>query len=527
MTDNTRLIGSGPIRIPCTTGVDTLTPDPKHITERDWGETVPTGHHAEVIVTGGGFSGVGVGGLLRRRGHRDFLIIDRNPQWGGCWYDNTYPGVACDVPSHLYSLSTELNPDWSHAYGRGPEIRDYIAAAAHNEGLDEHYRPNTEMTDARWDPADSQWHLSTADGEYTCRFLVTGSGHLVDPRIPAIPGIAGFDGPILHSARWDHSVDLTGKQVAVIGTGASSIQVTPRVAEVAEHLVVFQRTPAYVIPRHDPEYTDIQKRTFRRHPGELQRERDDHFWQAENLYGAMRLVPAMQEFVKKTALTHLEKSVEDPETRKALTPSYTPGCKRILINDDYYKAFNRPNVTLEASALASVDGSTLVAASGNRHEIDVIVLCTGFTVSQPIYAAHVHDSSGMTLADVWGRGGAPTHTLAQRGFPNLFTVNARNTGLGHNSSIHIIESQAAAVVQALDYVHDNGYTVIEPTEEADRHWNEWLRNWSQGTVWTSDGGCSAWYVDERSGQLTAIWPDYAYDFRAQNGHFDPKWFEFR
>lgn len=516
---------STPIKVPHMSGVDSFTPDPKFITEVDFGESVPTGNHAEVIITGGGFSGICLGGLLRRRGHRDFLIIDRNEDWGGCWLDNKYPGVACDVPSHLYSLSFELNPDWSHAYGRGAEICEYLKAAAHNEELDEHYRPSTTMEEATWDAENNLWHIQTPKGEYTCHFLVTGSGHLVDPKIPDIPGIDGFPGMILHSARWDTSMDLTGKRVAVVGTGASSIQVTPAVAPMAGQLIVFQRTPAYIMPRIDPAYSETEKKTYRRHPDEMQRERDDHFWQAEALYGAMRLIPAMQAHVKKLTLNHLESLVEDPKIRQLLTPTYTPGCKRILISDEYFKAFNRANVTLEPSALASVEGSTLVSANGERYEVDAVILCTGFAVSQPIYAAHVRNEKGETLADVWGKGGAPTHTLAQRGFPNLFTVNARNTGLGHNSSVHIIESQAAAVVQAVDYCHDTSRTVLEPTAEADKAWNDWLREWSRDTVWTSDGGCSAWYVDDRTGQLTAIWPDYAYDFRVQNGHFDPAWFD--
>lgn len=494
---------------------------------KDRGQSVPTADAKDVsvIIVGGGFSGIALGAHLRRRGINDFLILDRNGQFGGCWSDNTYPGVACDVPSHLYSLSFRPNPRWSRVFSKGPEIRDYLEDVAREEHLDEHYRTNTNMTGAHWDSETKRWTVETSQGTYTGQFLITATGHLIDPKLPNIDGLAEFPGAVLHSAAWDHDVDIEGKKIAVIGTGASAIQLTPEVAKVAEHVTVFQRTPAYLVPRHDHEYTGAQKRTFERSSEALREERANIFWNNEQVYPAMRLDAFTQGMILKQANDLRHRLVEDTEIRQKLTPDYEPGCKRMLLAEDFYKAFNRDNVDLEDSALDHVEGSTLVSANGTRVDADVIVLCTGFDVAEPKYAKVVYDEQGRSLSERWGEGAIPGWTMFERGFPNLVAINARNTGLGHNSLIHIIESQVSAVAKLIEWATDNDIDRLEITEKSQEEWNGELAEKTAGTVWIDEGGCGAWYIDPRTKQLTALWPGYAWDFRRTMEGVGPELFE--
>lgn len=505
-----------------TTATDTFTPNPYLVRETVREEqTPPTGNEARVLVVGAGFSGVAMSAMLKARGFHDFLIIDREADFGGCWLTNLYPGVACDLPSHIYSLGFRPNPDWSHAYSPGAEILEYLQDTANQEGLEQHFRGNTDMESARFDG--SQWTVETNNGTYRCTFLVTATGHLVDPQVPNIEGVDTFTGEILHSAKWDDSVDLDGKRVAVIGTGASAIQVAPEVAKVASEVTVFQRTPAWIMPKNNREFTEAEKRTLRRSPEALRRERDSLFWDAEAGYAIMRQDPDMI----KAATAEMDKhrsTVTDPATREALTPDYNVGCKRILFSDDFYPAMNLEHVTLEPSALASVDGNTLTSADGRSYEVDVIVFCTGFDVSEPLYARRVTGTDGRTLSEVWGDGGVPTLTMHEQGFPNLIALNARNTGLGHNTIIYVIESQSANAADLLTWAVNNNVATIDVTDAAQQEWNRQLKEITEGTVWVDGGGCGAWYLDRRTGTLTALWPGLSYDFRSRVEPFNPERF---
>ncbi|MEB4613529.1 flavin-containing monooxygenase, partial [Leucobacter sp. M11] len=456
---------------------------------------------------------------LRRNGREDFLILERAGQVGGTWRDNTYPGAACDVPSHLYSFSFAMNPEWSGFYTPGPEIQDYLVRVANDEGLAPHLRFHANMEEARWDADRERWEVRTPRGTYSGRILITGTGHLADPSLPEIPGLADFDGPIFHSARWDHDTDLTGKRVAVVGAGASAIQVVPTLAEIVEELVVFQRTPAWVIPRIVKPYSAATQRMFARNPETMQRERDDIFWFAESSYAQRRGVPAALDQVTGQALGHLAAGVSDPELREQLTPEYTPGCKRVLSSNTYYPAFMRPNVRLEPSALAGVAAGEAIGASGAGYAVDAIVLCTGFEAAQPPFADHIRDAEGRTLAEHWSTGMAAFDSTAVAGFPNLFSINGPNTSLGHNSIVYIIESQVQYVLEALDRMDREALPVLVPAAPAQEKYVAKIQERAATSVWLRDGGCQSWYVDPRSGNLTLIWPDYAYDFRARNGHF--------
>lgn len=481
--------------------------------------TTSRDEQAEILIIGSGFAGLGMGAQLKRHGRHDFIIIERENEVGGTWRDNTYPGAACDVPSHLYSFSFAPNPQWSGFYAPGAEIQDYILKFTEDEGLRPHLRLGATMEDAQWDEDAERWVVRTPRGTYTGRWLITGAGHLADPSLPDIPGLEAFEGPIMHSARWDHGVDLTGKRVAVVGTGASAIQVVPAIAEAVDELVVFQRTPAWVIPRLVKPYSAATRRMFERAPQTMQRERDDIFWFAESNYAQRRGVPAALDQVRNQALGHLASQVADEELREKLTPHYIPGCKRVLVSNAYYPALTRENVTLEASALVRVEGNRVEGASGESYEVDAIVLCTGFEAAQPPFADHIRDGAGRSLAEHWSTGMAAFDSTAVAGFPNLFAINGPNTSLGHNSIVYIIESQITYILEALDRVDREGIRTLVPQQMAQEEYVDKIQERAATAVWLVDGGCQSWYVDPRSGKLTLIWPDYAYDFRARNGHF--------
>ena len=448
----------------------------------------PRDESAEILIIGSGFAGLGMGAQLRRHGREDFLILDRAQQVGGTWRDNTYPGAACDVPSHLYSFSFAPNPQWSGFYTPGPEIQDYLVRFSEDEGLTPHLRLGADMLEAHWDPETERWTVRTPRGTYTARWLIMGTGHLADPRLPDVPGLDAFEGEVIHSARWDHTVDLKGKRVAVVGTGASAIQVIPELAATAAELVVFQRTPAWVTPRVVKPYSAAVRRMFERAPHTMQRERDDIFWFAESNYAQRRGVPAALDQVRAQALGHLAAAVSDPELRERLTPRYLPGCKRVLVSNDYYPAMARDNVTLEDSALDRVEGSRLFGVSGHGYEVDVVVLCTGFEAAQPPFAERVHDGEGRSLADHWSSGMAAFDSTAVAGFPNLFAINGPNTSLGHNSIVYIIESQIAYILEALDRVEHEGIRTMVPETLAQEEYVDRLQERAATSVWLVGGG---------------------------------------
>lgn len=480
--------------------------------------------HQRLIVIGAGFAGLGMGIQLKRRGEDDFVILERADDVGGTWRDNTYPGAACDVPSHLYSFSFRPNPDWSRMYPPGWEIQQYMRDCAEQEGLVPHLHLNTNMEDASWDEGRGIWQVRTNRGVFTADYLVTGTGHLADEHFPDIPGLDGFTGHRFHSARWDHSVDLAGQRIGVVGTGASAIQVIPELAKIASELVVFQRTPAYVIPRRERTFTDGERRLFRRDPQSMRDLRSELFWGGENNYAQRRAIPQFLDAAKAEALSHLTSQVTDPGLREKLTPRYEPGCKRVLISNAYYPALTAPVTTVETSALSRLDGGRAVAASGAEYELDAIVFATGFEATEPPFAEVVHGRGGLNLSEHWQQGMQAYDSISVAGFPNLFIINGPNTSLGHNSIVYIIEAQVEYILGALDHARAEGFQVMEPTREAEDAYVERIQRNAAGTVWI-DGGCQSWYVDQRSGKLTLIWPDFGYAFRDENARFSPEGYE--
>lgn len=481
--------------------------------------------HVNTLIVGSGFGGLGLAIRLKRRGDDDFAIIEREGDVGGTWRDNHYPGAACDVPSHLYCFSFRPNPDWSRVFSPGHEIQQYLRDCAREEGLLPHLHFDADMEEARWDDEAALWRVRTSAGGFTAKYLVTATGHLADEAYPSIPGLEGFTGAKFHSARWDHSVPLEGKRIGVVGTGASAIQIVPEMAKVASELVVFQRTAPYIIPRVERDYTDGERRLFRRDPVAIDDLRAELFWSGENTYAQRRAIPQYLEAGKKMALEHLAAQVRDTELREKLTPGYEPGCKRVLISNAFYPALQAPVTTVEASALDRVEGGRAVAASGNEYELDALVFATGFEATEPPYAQLMYGREGISLSEHWQQGMQAFDSIAVSGFPNLFSINGPNTSLGHNSIVYIIESQVDYILGALDHMAEHGLDVIEPTREAEDAYVDRIQADARGTVWI-DGGCKSWYVDQRSGKLTLIWPDFGYAFRDENGEFDIEGYRF-
>lgn len=477
--------------------------------------------HTKILIIGAGFAGVGMGIRLRRSGREDFIILERADDVGGTWRDNHYPGIACDVPSHLYSYSYLPKADWSRVFSPGGEIWDYIRQCATDEALIPHIHFNTEMLESRWDAAAGQWVVTTSHGTYTADILITGTGHLADSRMPKVDGIETFTGHLFHSAAWDHSVDLQGKRIGVVGTGASAIQIVPEMQKLASELVVFQRSAPYMIPRWDRAFTEGEKRMFARDPSTVEALRSEIFWGGEYNFAQRRNIPRFLQEAKKMALTHLETQVSDPALRAKLTPDYDVGCKRLLISNTYYPAVAAPNATVETSALQRIDGSTCYGASGTAYDLDVLVFATGFEAVRPPFAARVYGTEGISLDAHWDKGMQAYDSIAVNGFPNLFIINGPNTGLGHNSVVYIIEAQVDYILGALDHFEANKVGFFEASRTAEDAYMDRLHDRSQGTVWLA-GGCKSWYVDDRSGRLTLIWPDYAHSFRDENGTFHPE-----
>lgn len=473
----------------------------------------------DIIIVGTGFAGLGLGAQLKRRTDHSFVILERAGDVGGAWRDNTYPGAACDVPSHLYSFSFRPNPDWSHVYSPQPQIFAYLRRTAQEEGLLEHIRFHAEVTAADWDEERGLWTVVAGGQTYLGRTLILASGRLSDPKMPDIPGIESFTGQLFHSAAWDHNSSVEGLRVGVIGTGASAIQIIPEMAKAASHLTVFQRSAAYVRPRVNRQYTEVEKREFARSPQAMSELREDLFWANESRLVERQALPALLERAAAESHAHREAQVHDPDVRERLRPHYVFGCKRGLRSSEYYPVFNLPHVVLQTAGIDRVEGNVVHARDGQTHELDVLVAATGFEATDLPISYRVRGRDAELLSDRWKTGMQAYATTAVNGFPNMFLMGGPNTGLGHNSAIYIIESQVEYMLGALDHVLGTPDGVIEVCREDEEQFVRQLESSMEGTVWLSDG-CETWYVDSRNGRLTSLWPDFAHSFRRQNGAFD-------
>ncbi|NAZ86433.1 flavin-containing monooxygenase [Kineococcus indalonis] len=470
----------------------------------------------DVVVVGAGFAGIGAALTLARRGRESFVVLERAGDVGGTWRDNTYPGVACDVPAHLYSFSFAPNPSWSRVFAPGAEVHAYLRAVSRE--VADRVRLRAEVRSARWDAAAQRWEVLSAAGRFRARALVLAAGRLTEPRPPQVEGLSSFEGPVVHSARWRGDVAWDGARVGVVGAGASAVQVVPQLARRAARLTVFARSAPWVVPRGDRAYSPAERARFAADPAAARRLREDVFAQMETGIAARHREPGELARLRARALEHLAAQVPDPALRAALTPDYEVGCKRVLLSDDFYPALQRPGVRWVPSALRRVQGRTAVAADGTRAELDALVLATGFATTAQPYAQLVTGRTG-TLAQAWADGMVSHASTVVHGFPNMFVLDGPNATLGHNSAVHVIESQLGYLAGALDHLARTGGP-LEVTAAAQESYTRGLDEAAAGTVWLR-GGCTNWYVDPRSGRLTLLWPDTATAFRERNGTFDP------
>jgi cation diffusion facilitator CzcD-associated flavoprotein CzcO len=473
----------------------------------------------EVAIVGSGFSGLAMAARLKRAGGDDFVILERAREVGGTWRDNSYPGCACDVPSHLYSFSFAPNPEWSSTFSPQPEIGAYLRRVADEEGLRPHIRFGCEVEDAGWDADAGVWRLTTSGGGLTARFLVAAAGPLSEPKLPDVPGLRDFKGRVFHSASWDHDHDLTGERVAVVGTGASSIQFIPQIQPKVGRLHLFQRTAPWVLPRRDRPLTRIERAVYRRLPAAQRAMRSAIFWARES-FAIPILRAGLAKHTRALGLAHIARQVPDPELRRKLTPAYAPGCKRILISNDYYPALRQDNVEVVAEGVARVGEHSVIGADGTEREVDTIIFGTGFHVTDLPIADRLRDGEGRTLAERWDGSLSALRGTTVAGFPNLFILLGPNTGLGHNSVVFMAECQADYVMQALEWVDRSGAAAIDATPEAENAWNDEMQRRMEGTVWTA-GGCESWYIDAR-GRNTTLWPDFSYRFRRALADLDER-----
>lgn len=479
--------------------------------------------HVRFAIVGAGFGGIGMAIKLRETGIEDFLIVDRDSDIGGTWSANRYPGCQCDIPSRLYSFSFAPNPDWSRTYATQPEIWNYLRDVADRYGVADRVRLNCELTAASWDDDAGLWRIETSQGPLTADMLIAAPGGLSEPSLPDVEGLDGFDGKVLHTARWDGDYDFAGKRVAVVGTGASAIQVVPQLQPLVERLTVFQRTPPWIVPHRDRPVSAAERWLYRRFPAVQRLVRGAIYWRNELLVPALVYRPKLLRIAERVARRHLEEQVPDPELRAKLTPDYTIGCKRILPSDLWYPALMQPNVDIAFGGLREVRPNGVVLPDGELREVDAIVFATGFQVTEMPLGDVICGRGGATLADVWQGSPQAYRGTATAGFPNLFWIAGPNTGLGHNSIVFMIEAQLAYLMDAVRTMEATGADRIEVRQDAQDAYNARLQARLPQTVWNS-GGCSSWYLDA-NGNNTTIWPDFTWRFWQENRHFDAAAYE--
>ena len=474
-----------------------------------------------VAIIGSGFGGIGMAARLRRAGITDVVLLERAADLGGTWRDNSYPGAACDVPSHLYCFSFAPNPGWTRSFSAQPEIWAYLRRVAADEGITGQIRFGTEVTAARWDPAADVWHVETTSGALTARFLVTATGPLSDPLIPGIPGLGTFAGAVFHSAAWDHDYDLTGRNVAVIGTGASAIQFVPRIQPLVSRLTVFQRTPPWILPRRDRQVSRLEHWLFRHVPVTQRIARAGIYLGRETYALGFVKNPGIMRKAEVLALRHLHRQVGDPDLRTRLTPSYRMGCKRILISSDYYPALTQPNVSVVTDGITEITAKSVVTSDGTVYDADTLIFGTGFHVSDFPMAQRIFRPDGISLAQRWSAKPAQTafRGTTTAGFPNLFVLTGPNTGLGHTSQVFMIEAQIRYAVSALRHARRHRIERIEVRPEPQAAYDREVQRKMRPTVWMT-GGCKSWYLDA-DGRNVSLWPDFTWVYAWQTRRFDP------
>jgi cation diffusion facilitator CzcD-associated flavoprotein CzcO len=468
-----------------------------------------------VVIIGAGFGGIGMAIALERAGIEDFVVLDRVGDLGGTWRDNTYPGLTCDVPSMLYSFS--FRPwRWSRRYPARDEILAYLHALVAEHGLGPRLRLGRGVETAEFDERRAVWNLTLSDGEaLQASAVVCAVGQLGRPGLPGIPGRDEFAGPSWHSARWNHQVELAGRRVAVIGTGASAIQFVPEIAKVAAHVDVYQRTPPYVLPKPDRPYRDAELTVFDRLPAVRKAERLRIFLYGELLTSGFVLSPKILA-VPMTMWRRQLRVISDPELRARCVPDYVMGCKRVVFSNDWYPALARPDVELVTDPIERIVPDGVVTADGTTRAADVLIYGTGFQATQFLTPMQVTGRDGRRLHEAWRDGAQAYLGVTVSGFPNFFMLYGPNTNLGGNSIIYMLEGQIGYVLGALQALEANRLAWLDVRPDVQEEFNAWVQSASRATVWES--GCHSWYTAD--GRNINNWPDHTFLYRHRVRHFD-------
>ncbi len=474
--------------------------------------------HVRVAIVGAGFSGLGAAIALERE-QIDYTVLERSGDVGGTWRDNHYPGCRCDVPSHLYSFSFAPNPDWTETYSTQPELFAYLRRVAEQYDVVGRIRFDTEVLDAAWDRDACRWRIDTTAGGLTADVMILGNGPLAEPAVPELAGLDTFEGVTFHSARWRNDHDLGGERVGVIGTGASAIQFIPEIQPSVENLVVFQRTPPWVLPHPNRRITAWERWLYRRVPATQRVVRAGVYWAREVFAGLLVYNPRVLRVLETAIALFIGLSVRDPRLREKLVPKYRPGCKRLLLSNTYYSAIQRDNVQVVTDAIVEVRPHGIVTSGGVEHPIDTIIFGTGFRVTDNPIADKVRGSDGRTLWEHWSKSGAQAYMgTAVPGFPNFFLLAGPNTGIGHTSLVYMIEAQIRYIVDGLRQMEEMGVSTVEVRSTAWQRWSDEVQRKAARTVWNS-GGCASWYLDAE-GRNTTLWPGYTFVFGERARRFD-------
>jgi cation diffusion facilitator CzcD-associated flavoprotein CzcO len=476
------------------------------------------GKVSSVLVIGTGFAGLAMAVRLKEAGIHDFTILERASSLGGTWRDNTYPGAACDIQSHLYSFSFEPNPTWTRMFGQQREILAYMEHVAEKYRLMPHMRFDSPVLRAVFDEREGVWDVTTKDGVvHRARVVVSGTGPLNQAAFPQIEGRETFAGKSFHSSNWDHSYSLEGKRVAILGTGASAIQVIPEIADRVASLHVFQRTPPWIMPKPDRPISDRERALFKRVPVTQKLTRAAIYWFLEWRALAFTVNPALLKRAEPLAIRYLEKRVKDPVLREKLRPKYTLGCKRVLMSNDYFETLQKKNVSVVTDSIREIRPDGIVTSDGEVHEVDAIVYATGFHASEAVAPFEVRGTGGRELNELWKDGAEAYLGTSVAGFPNWFLLVGPNTGLGHNSMVFMIESQVTYVLDAIKKMRAKRWKTVDVLPRTQAAFNAKIQERLGTTIWQT-GGCTSWY-QTRDGKNTTLWPGFTVEFRLRTRRF--------
>ncbi|MGV9411374.1 flavin-containing monooxygenase [Nocardia sp. NPDC003693] len=481
-----------------------------------------TVEHTPIVIIGAGFGGIGLSIKLREAGFEDLVILERADDLGGTWQANTYPGAACDVPSHLYSYSFAPNPKWSRTYGQQREILAYLRAVATEHDVLRHMRFGVELLHARWDEDECRWHLATSYGPLTADFLLSATGIFAEAKYPALPGLETFEGKAFHSLHWDHDHDLTGERVAVIGTGASAVQFVPEIQPRVRELLLFQRSAPWIVPRMDRHTSGLERLLLERVPL-AQRLIRGGFYSAIETFGLISLVD--QRFrhpYEALGRWQLQRQVRDRALRAKLLPDYVIGCKRAIFSDAYFPALDQPNVEVITTGIAEVRPHSIVLRDGTEHEVDTIVFGTGFTSIPTAYDSYI-GTDGRSLAQLYDKQPQSYLGVAVAGFPNFFCTLGPFGAAGNQSAIFMIESQIAYIVDALKQLRANGARRVEVRPRVQQAFLAEMARRSTATVWLT-GGCQSYYTTA-DGLNAGLYPNWSFQYRRRTAAFDSESYE--